>query len=153
MSTHRTHKKQIFQNSESKTVSVKDLLISVSRLRTGDHVVVLGRKTLDYLIELVRSGCRNAVASNPSCPGHLSVSADIVWLIGAEALDGAASLIQELGNPRMVALVLHDHDAKDGLNDVLTRLRAKGLVTVTTHWAADGSVIVAARPTWLRQVH
>ena len=152
VSTLRNQNNRNYRFSTHGAVPARRLLMNVSQLRTNDHVVILGIRTLDYLLELVKSGCRNATASNPKFVGHLSDSADIVWLIGTEALVDEAVPFNELGTPRLVAIVLSEHDAREGVPKILARLRAKGLVRTSTHKASDGSVVVASRPAWLHQV-
>jgi len=132
--------------------SALDVLVAASGIVARDRVVVVGHKTLDHLLALVRIGCWNAAAIRPEAAAHLIEAADVVWVTDVAGNDELETIIHGVAAPRIVAFELPGDGAKGDLRRLLGKLRAKGLVETSIYHAADGSVIVTTRPTWLRCV-
>jgi hypothetical protein len=133
--------------------STFEVLNDISAIGPDDHVAIIGHHTLDSLLGLVRNGCSNVAAARPDYPCHLAETADIVWITDVPAFDAEiVAIIRGLAAARVVAVTVAHGQATDRLPGLFDLLRAKGLTTVTTHAVTGGTVIVASRPAWLRQI-
>ncbi len=128
-------------------------LIAASNIQPDDRVMVIGRAAVDHLLVLARTGCRTATAIRSHKLCRAGEPADVVWLTDVAAIDAeTAAAIDSLDSPRVVAIDLTRDCAKAALLTVTEQLRAKGLVDQAIHKVAGRTVVVAARPAWLRRV-
>ncbi len=140
--------------SHPATPSRTQVLIAATAIRPHDRVVAIGEGSLDHLLGLAGTGCRNAAAfrSLSHCRGE-EEAADVVWLTGIAAIDAdVAAVVDHLDTPRVVAIELTRDCAKARLPAMLAQLRAKGLVDQAVSHAGERTLVVASRPAWLRRV-
>jgi hypothetical protein len=130
-----------------------ELLIEASDLQATDHVLVVGRSLSDHLIGLAHVGCLSAIGATPDSRFLRMEDADVVWFVDVTDIEtdiGAA--LRDIGNPRLIAIELLAVDDLDGLQRVLRRLTAKGLVHCACHQGPGRLVVTVFRPKWLRWV-
>lgn len=136
------------------TATITQFLIDVTGTQPDDRVMVIGRNSFDHLLGLVRGGCNNAVALRPQSFCHSAeMATEVVWLTGVTFIDaGLNAIVNHLGSPRVVAIELARGVRISCLTDILARLRAQGLVDQVVRGVDERTVVVASRPTWLRQI-
>lgn len=122
-------------------------------LRDSDHVVVIGRKTLDHLIALNRLNCRSVTAIHPDRSFPKVDKADVIWVTGGVKLDRSLlPLIQNAQGLRTIIIELAGLEAGNRLPLLLEDLRFEGFVNVVSQGAPDRRVVMAFRPDWLRRI-
>ncbi|HIJ62556.1 MAG TPA: hypothetical protein HPQ04_07690 [Rhodospirillaceae bacterium] len=145
---------QTVATSAHNTLCRTQFMIDATDIRPDDRVVVIGQGSLEYLLGLVRAGCRSAVAirSQALCRFE-EVTADVIWFTGVVAFDADfTSTFDHREVPRVVAIELMQDCTKARLSEILGQLRSRGLVDQSVRKVAGRTVMVASRPTWLRRV-
>lgn len=128
-------------------------LYRTAGIRDSDHVVVIGRKTLDHLIALNRLNCRSVTAIHPDRSVPCTDKADVIWVASGVKVDRSLlPLIQNAQGLRTVAIELTGMDAGSRLPLLLEDLRFEGFVNVLSQGAPDRKVVMAFRPDWLRRI-
>lgn len=122
-------------------------------IRTDDHVVVVGHRTLEHMIAFNRHDCRSAIAIHPDRPLPAITAADVVWLAdGAKVAPKLMSVIQTARDLRTVVVELTGSEAGHRLPLLLEDLRFEGFVQVSSCELSNRRLVVAARPDWLRRI-
>lgn len=128
-------------------------LLRAAGICDSDHVVVIGRGTLDHLIALNRLNCRAVTVLHPdrALPGI--DKADVIWVAGGVRADlKLLPKIQAAQGVRTVVIELAGIGAGNRLPVLLEELRFEGFVHVVCHGTADRRAVMASRPDWLRRV-
>lgn len=130
-----------------------DQVLRTAGLRTDDHVVVIGRRTLEHMIAFSRHDCRSAIAIHPDRPLPAIAAADVMWLAdGAKVAPKLMSIIQTARDLRTVIVELTGSEAGYRLPLLLEDLRFEGFVQVSSYELSGRRLVVATRPDWLRRV-
>lgn len=129
-------------------------LFQAAGIGDGDHVVVIGRKTLDHLIALNRLNCRSVTALHPDRSVPAIDAADVVWVTATAQGDSGLllPLVQHPRKPRAIAIELADLDAGCRLPTLLEDLRFEGFVQVASRLLTGRRMVIASRPDWLRRI-
>jgi hypothetical protein len=129
-------------------------ILQTAGIRDGDHVVVIGRKTLDHLIGLTRRNCRSVTAIHPTRSFPSFDKVDVIWVtVGVKADLSLLPLIQNVQGLRTIVIELANIGAGSQLSLLLEKLRFMGFVQVVSHGTADRkTVMMVSRPDWLRRI-
>ena len=91
----------------SQQPSSSDRLISLSRLRPTDAVLVFGYNVLDHLVGLGRHGVAAAIGVHGGQPCRLFELVDMVWFTAVSDIESEViRLLRCVGHPRVVAVEL-----------------------------------------------
>lgn len=119
----------------------------------SDHVVVIGRNTLDHLIALNRLNCRSVTVLHPDRPRPAIDRADVIWAACTTKADlTLLPLVQNTQGVRTVVIEVSGIDVGSRLPTLLETLRFEGFIHVASHGTADHRVVIASRPDWLRRI-
>jgi len=119
-----------------------------------DRALIIGSNVIEQVVALAAAGCRSVLSlrAGASCPRGEPV--DILWLAGTDdALDILAAASRSGTAPRVVVIEMSAAEAERTLRPLTRQLRAMGFVRVISHRTNSGIAVVAARPSWLRQIH
>ncbi len=126
-------------------------LFRAAGIRNSDHVVLIGRKTLDHLIALNRLGCQSVTAIQPDCSLSSIESADVIWVnSGINSHFDLLPLVQNAPELRTAVIELSPQGCLPV--HLLEELRFKGFVHVISQGTASRKAVIASRPDWLRRI-
>jgi len=135
--------------SDDATAALVDRLVAIAHLSPGAHVAVIGRRSLPFVLALLRQGCACVRSLRPGEPSPDCEAADLAWIINArseneldDALRAARSRAGERGR---IVIEGGQYGGRDGLVAIPRHASALGLDVVSFDHVAQ-RLVLAAHP-------